>query len=504
MKTINKLVDRAVTLLVAVCLLVAFYPQAFGSDPEEGPSDKQITISIGIEYFIQDGVDWNDLDVKTYDGIVTLTGEVESILEKERAVEIAKSIKGVKSVIDLTKVKRHNIADEQIRNQIKQALVLDPATESFEIDVSVEEGNVTLNGEVDSWQEKQLAAMNAKNIKGVRSVTNKLNFSLLTDRTDQEIQAEIEELLKWDIRVNDGDFKVKVKNGHVKLSGAANSASERGHATMKAWVDGVKTVDATAIEIRNLRNEDMIREHYVYRDDEKIKQAIERAFIYDPRVLSFNPDIYVEDGIVTLTGEVATLKAKEAAEIDAKNTAGVVVVRNLLKVKGKHFPSDEVIKENLDSSLKWNPYVDKFALTTTVSNGTAVLKGSVDNYLERYHAEKVANSIYGITNVLNLIEVRTDRLPYVYDYVDDFHESYYKENLSASPKKTDWQILKEIKEQLFWLPNIDATAINIEVNQGKVHLSGQVDNWREYNLVESNAYEGGAIVVENELKVDKK
>jgi hypothetical protein len=57
--------------------------------------------------------------------------------------------------------------------------------------------------------------------------------------------------------------------------------------------------------------------------------------LYDPRVISFNPEVNVTNGKVVLTGVVSNLKAKRAAEIDARNVVGVWKVENLLKVKGK-------------------------------------------------------------------------------------------------------------------------------------------------------------------------
>jgi hypothetical protein len=67
--------------------------------------------------------------------------------------------------------------------------------------------------------------------------------------------------------------------------------------------------------------------------DPQIKQAVHDAFVYDPRVDSFNPNVDVDNRIVTLSGVVDNLKAKRAAEQDAKNTWGVWRVKNLLTTR---------------------------------------------------------------------------------------------------------------------------------------------------------------------------
>ena len=72
----------------------------------------------------------NDVDVSTSQGIVTLSGSVDNPLAKERAVKIAKSIRGVLGVIDQIIVTPVSRSDEDIRKDIQAALQEDPATES--------------------------------------------------------------------------------------------------------------------------------------------------------------------------------------------------------------------------------------------------------------------------------------------------------------------------------------------------------------------------------------
>ena len=100
----------------------------------------------------------NDVDVSTSQGIVTLSGSVDNLLAKERAVKIAESIRGVRGVIDRITVTPVSRPDADIRKDILTALLQDPATESYQVAVSVQDAVATLTGSVGSYAEKQLAA----------------------------------------------------------------------------------------------------------------------------------------------------------------------------------------------------------------------------------------------------------------------------------------------------------------------------------------------------------
>jgi len=73
-------------------------------------------------------------------------------------------------VIDQTTVTPVSRPDEDIRKDILTALLQDPATESYQVAVSVQDAVATLTGTVGSYAEKQLAAMIAKGVKGIKAV----------------------------------------------------------------------------------------------------------------------------------------------------------------------------------------------------------------------------------------------------------------------------------------------------------------------------------------------
>ncbi|MBD3379749.1 MAG: BON domain-containing protein, partial [Candidatus Omnitrophica bacterium] len=201
---------------LAVCLTALMVFCLYGPDSysrEKDISDRDITHQVNNELLFDPGVSSHLVDVKTDAGIVTMTGTVDNILAKERSAEIAKRVKGVKSVVNRIKVKPVKEADEQVRQNALEALSFNPATERYEIKVAVEDGTVTLSGTVNSWAEKQLAGKVVKRVKGVRELDNAVSVRYRSDRSDDEILREIREKMEWDIYVDETWIEVAVNDG---------------------------------------------------------------------------------------------------------------------------------------------------------------------------------------------------------------------------------------------------------------------------------------------------
>jgi osmotically-inducible protein OsmY len=272
---------------------------------------------------------------------------------------------------------------------------------------------------------------------------------------------------------------VKVKNGKVALSGTVGSAAERSQARIDAWVSGVTSVDTSGLEVRWWARDDMMRKAPPdSRSDEAIKKAVEDAFLYDPRVFSFNPNVEADNGVVTLTGEVEDLAAKRAAEDDARNTVGVWSVENYLRVRPAHRPSDADLVKKVRDAFARDPYVERHEITVSVLNGKAYLYGKVDSRFEKRHAEDVAARVAGVVAVSNAIRVD-----------------------GAWSWRDDWEIRQDIASELSWSPFVDRDQVTVSVDDGVATLTGTVDNWHERSTAESNAWEGGAKDVRNRLRV---
>ncbi|PAY17371.1 hypothetical protein CKO51_21555 [Rhodopirellula sp. SM50] len=368
--------------------------------------DDRIETTLEGEFWGAKSVDANAIDVTVAGGIVTLTGSVNNLMAKESAVRIAKMIKGVRSVVDRLEVTTAERTDWELERDVITALAQDPATDTWEISVSVKNGNVTLNGTVSSYAERDLAAKVARSTRGVTELTNQLEVNYDSDRTDYEIKSDIVQRLNWDARLDDELVIVEVEDGHVTLSGSVGSDYERTIARSDAWVTGVRSIDTEELQVAWWSRDDMQRRQpWSSIDDEAIADAIEAAFLFDPRVSSFNPNVAVDAGVVTLTGIVDNLKAKRAAAQNAKNTVGVWRVKNYLKVRPVEPRSSDAIKRDVEEALTRDPLIDRYDISINASNGQVYLYGDVDSYYDKEHAEDLAIKVNGVTDVRNKLQV---------------------------------------------------------------------------------------------------
>jgi len=471
-------------------------------------TDISITDAVEDELIMDQAVPFHLIDVATTDGVVTLSGSVDNILAKERAARIARMVKGVRTVVNQVEVDPPLLrTDSQIRDDVEDALRTDPATDSYEVNVEVQDSVVTLSGTVDSLQEKELSETVAMGVKGVKRANNKIMVSWPETRPDEEIKVEVEKALEWDAFVDHALIDVNVQNEKVLLSGIVGSAAEKDTAYWTAYVAGVKTVDDSGLKVKRwARDPDLKGEKYAKKSKEEIEDAVKDALLYDPRVSSFevSPEV-ADDGItVILRGMVDNLKAKRAAGQDAQNTVGVRAVDNRILVRPTLMRSDEKIEDNVRRALVRDPYVESFDIKVDVRNGVADLYGTVDSFFEKFQADDVASRVNGVLMVDNKLIVQKDYHPYITDpYVDDRYgyDSEWHQYRPRFPAKSDWRIKEDIQDELWWSPFVDADDVTVTVDNGEVTLTGIVDSWSEFNAAANNAYEGGAVYVDNDLQV---
>lgn len=468
-------------------------------------SDDEITTAVETELRLNSTTPAYLIDVETNDGIVTLTGSVVNIRAKDRAASITRTVKGVRAVINNIEVNAPLRPDEVLENEVKEQLLKDPATDSYELYVEADNGIVTLAGKVQSFQEKELAEFVAKGVKGVRGLENNIIVNYEADRKDEEIEEEISRTLRFDNRIDDGAVFVNVKDGNVELSGVVGSAAERSLAKKLAQTIGVNSVNVEKLEVRKwARDEELRKSKYAVKTDNEILQAVKDALIYDPRVASFNPEVTVKEGVVTLSGTVDNLKAKQAAEQDAKNVVGVFHVNNNLKVRPRFIPNDDELESTISTSLRKDPIIDKWQIEAVADHGIVYLNGSVDSYFEKLHAEDIASRTQGVIDVENNLTVL--------DSDDAYFFNYYGWNTFLPPYQVevnelfmdDEEIRKEIKNQLWWSPFVNEDEIEVKVDDGTAILSGVVDTRREKLHAEINAMEGGAEEVKNKIMITQK
>jgi osmotically-inducible protein OsmY len=438
------------------------------------------------------------LGVSTSQGIVTLSGHSDNLLAKDRAVKVAESIRGVRSVVDRIEVTPVSRPDEDIRKDVLQALLQDPATESYQVAVSVQDAKATLTGSVGSWAESQLAAQIAKGIKGLKGVRNDLIINYADKRTDAEMTADARDRLLWDVWLAGDPISVKVNQGNMKLAGAVGSVLEKSRAFDDAWVNGVLTVDDSGLRVDPavaMKTDRKVQASF--KTDDQIKQAVLASFRYDPRLTGASPDVLVEDGAVILFGKVSHLKAKSAAEHDARNTSGVVAVDNRLVVDAfANLPSDADAEQALRAALAWDPLLGDAQIEAGVVGHIAYLSGTVDSGFEKMEAQDVASRVKGVKLVRNQLQVGADFV--IWDYDGPYVTT---ETILPAPPKSDEQIKKDIEKAFFWSPFVHRNDIKVTVDGGVAVLSGKVGSWVGYEEASLDARKSGAPTIINRLKV---
>lgn len=471
-------------------------------------TDTNIEIAVADELEKDQAVPSYLVDVECAKGIVTLTGSVNNLLAKERALAIAETVKGVRSVINRIEVNPlTEKKDPDIRKDVIQSLAADPVTELFNIEVRVDHKVVTLEGTVNSYIEKHEAGRVAKAVSGVKEVENLIIFNHKTTRSDADFANDIEQALAWDTLVDDGLIQVSVKNRKVTLKGTVGSAAEKTRAITDAWLPGIEEVDASLLKVdRWARDKDMRAEKYILKPDNKIKEAVETAIFQDPRVLSTKVETWVDHGVVTLTGKVNYLSVKQAAAQDARNTVGVIRVKNQIKViPPVEVSTREELEQKIVNKFQRDAYVENFDITVTALGGIVNLYGTVDSYYEKARAEDLASEVRGVYSVNNNLAVNRDWDPFVYKpYVDDtyvYDYDWYPFQPEITRHKNDRTITENIESELFWSPFVDSDQVSVSVDDGRATLTGKVDSWSEYFAASQNALEGGAVVVDNELTI---
>ena len=489
----NYISDKFLAILLSMFICLPAFSQ-------KKMTDMQITDEIEYRFEQYKPLAAQNIEVSTNEGIVILDGNVNHILAKDEVIKITKAIKGVRGVIDRVEVYTPEVNDEELISDVNYALISNPATESFEIQVEANNGHVQLEGDVNSWQEKQLAERIVKGTKGVKSVQNDLIFEWEEDRPDMEIRQDIEERLKADFRVYDGMIEVEVDDGDVTLSGVVGSADEKDRAEIDAWVANVNSVDISNLEVRPWVDDDeVIRDKFVERTDQEIKRSVEDALFYDARVNAYDIKTMVTNGKVKLRGNVDHLRAKTAAEKDARNIVGVWKVENLINVTPPNVPTDAEITANIEKRIKRDPFLEHYEVNVRSFNGQVYLRGRVETAFEKERAEYLASEVPGVIDVHNYALVMDQQYNW---YSPDADLTTLSEINNRFTAMEDVNLETNIADELWWSPFVDREDIKIDVNNGVAHLNGVVDSYREKVYAEYNAFEAGALEVKNNLIIE--
>jgi osmotically-inducible protein OsmY len=208
-------------------------------------TDEDIRAEVIQELEWDPRVQANEIGVAVKDGIVTLTGWVDSYLKKVAAEEAALRVPSVKAVANDIEVRLPAFperTDADIAATVLNALRWDAAIPADKVNVTVSQGWVTLKGEVDYYFQKIDAEHATRRIAGVKGVTNLITVK--PHPLPSDLKQSIEKALVRNAETDAKRITLEVQGSKVILRGTVRSYAEKQAAEETAWsAPGVTEVD---------------------------------------------------------------------------------------------------------------------------------------------------------------------------------------------------------------------------------------------------------------------
>lgn len=227
---------------------------------------------------------------------------------------------------------------------------------------------------------------------------------LKTMKSNQDLQKEIQEALKWEPLLHAAEIGVIVKDGVVTLTGTVDSYAkklEAENATKK--VAGVQAL-VEKIEIKHVNSSSKL-------DDSEIAHNITQALKWNLEVPKEKVRVKVENGWITLEGELQWKYQSDCVISSIKNLLGVTGISNKIKIKPS---TEEVIElQNIVEALRRNWSIDDRNIEVSLKNHNVIISGKVNSWYEKNEAERIAWNAPGVWNVINKLEV-----DYHYEFVE--------------------------------------------------------------------------------------
>jgi VCBS repeat-containing protein len=213
--------------------------------------------------------------------------------------------------------------------------------------------------------------------------------------------------------------------------------------------------------------------------DHDLRTAVERELDWDPVINAIGIGVAVNDGVVTLSGHVASYPEKREAERIAARVRGVRAVAGELDVRLTDLRqrTDEDIARAAAETLAWNTLVPHDKIKIWVDHGRITLEGKVDWHYQRAASEAAVRVLTGVTDVNNHIFV--------------------------TPAVSHEVVTAEIESALLRNASVGARRIRVETANDRVMLSGKVASAAEREEAENAAWGcPGVRRVENYIAID--
>ncbi|MDQ0478239.1 BON domain-containing protein [Chryseobacterium sp. MDT2-18] len=197
--------------------------------------------NVELQRDVQEAIQWEpllhaaEIGVTAKDGVVSLTGVVDSYAKKKEAEDAAKRVSGVRALVENIEVKIPSAwskTDAEVANEVLEALKADWSVPNDKVSVKVEDGWVTLEGELPWNFEKEAASNAVKYLTGVKGVIN--NIKIKSEVHDKIEQKTIKNALRRSA-IDDSEIEVSVSGTTATLTGVVNSWYAKEEASRIAW-----------------------------------------------------------------------------------------------------------------------------------------------------------------------------------------------------------------------------------------------------------------------------
>lgn len=217
-------------------------------------------------------------------------------------------------------------------------------------------------------------------------------------KTDLQIQTDVQEELKWEPFLKASEIGVSVKKGIVTLSGTVDSYSKKLRAEETA-----KRVSGVTVVVQKI---EVALPSVGKRTDIDIAEAALNALKWNNIIPGEKLKVKVEEGWITLEGEVEWEYQRASARNSIENLVGVTGVSNKIKVTPQITPT--AIKQKIRSAFQRNANIDSESIHVEIKGDKVILSGKVRSWAEKKEAETAAWLAPGITTVDNNIEIDSE------------------------------------------------------------------------------------------------
>jgi osmotically-inducible protein OsmY len=195
-----------------------------------------------LRHDVEAQLDWDPrfdsqgIGVAVKNGVVALSGHVNSYADRWAAQDATQSVAGVKAIANELAINLSSDAtrsDSEIAEAALHALNANVSVPGSGIKVVVHDGWVTLSGEVSLWFQRDAAERAITHLRGVKGLANDITIKSQASVTN--IKAKIEDAFRRHASLDAQKIRVETAGGTVTLEGEVNSWQERQHAEAAAW-----------------------------------------------------------------------------------------------------------------------------------------------------------------------------------------------------------------------------------------------------------------------------